>query len=324
MQRNYFEEVPYEKTNYLFSVGRENYAMPHIHPEFELGIVLEGTVALTEGNTAHRIRKGQMWLMNPYQCHELQPEGCAYYVFLILQVSPSFFRPFLSEIDRMRFDGVRLRREELGENAYGSIVSLFRQTAVAYFMQEPYYELVCAGGVNRLFYSLLTSAPHTRRSDEQMRAYDMRVVRMQRINTYIETHYTEKLMLSDLAQEEGLTLNYLSHFFKDNFGMSFQAHLTRLRCRKAAELLVQTKRSATDICIECGFSALKYMNAGFQEVFAMTPKAYRNAFREEDTEQIRPVRSRTDAPKPRGNRAVFTPHLSAQQSLAYLNRMQTE
>ena len=36
---------------------------------------------------------------------------------------------------------------------------------------------------------------------------------MRKITHYIDEHYSEKLLLSDIARKEDLSLTYLSHFF---------------------------------------------------------------------------------------------------------------
>lgn len=104
-------------------------------------------------------------------------------------------------------------------------------------------------------------------------------MRMRRIIRYMEEHYTEKLLLSDIAREENLDLYYLSHFFRECFGITFQDYVTRLRCEKARQLLLLTEYSLLDISIGSGFSDPKYLNKGFLRQYGCTPKAYRKNFR---------------------------------------------
>lgn len=105
---------------------------------------------------------------------------------------------------------------------------------------------------------------------------------MQNITQYIDEHYSEKLLLSDIAEREDMDLYYLSHFFKDNFGMSFQNYLLKIRCERARRLLLLTDYSLLDISVSCGFSDPKYFNKGFQQQYGYTPKEYRKNFQKED------------------------------------------
>lgn len=98
---------------------------------------------------------------------------------------------------------------------------------------------------------------------------------MGRIVDYIDRHSSEKLLLSDIAEKENLNLYYLSHQFKNSFGMPFQEYLSRVRCEKARKQLILTDLSLLDICLSCGFSDPKYFNRDFRRQYGCTPKQYR-------------------------------------------------
>ena len=109
--------------------------------------------------------------------------------------------------------------------------------------------------------------------------------RTRSISQYIEQHAGEKLLLSDIAARENLSLYYLSHLFKETFGMPFQTYLLKIRCENARRLLLLTDLSLLDICISCGFSDPKYFNKGFRQQYQLSPKEYRQQFRHEKLPQ---------------------------------------
>ena len=98
---------------------------------------------------------------------------------------------------------------------------------------------------------------------------------MVKIVDYIDHHSGEKLLLSDIAENENINLYYLSHLFKNSFGMPFQDYLSKVRCEKARKQLILTDLSLLDICISCGFSDPKYFNRDFRRQYGCTPKQYR-------------------------------------------------
>ena len=57
----------------------------------------------------------------------------------------------------------------------------------------------------------------------------MKTKKMRSILSYIEANYQEKLLLSDVARHEHLSVTYLLHFFTENFGLNFQEYLSNLR-----------------------------------------------------------------------------------------------
>lgn len=69
------------------------YRTPHIHLEYELLWVLEGTLGVGGENLDCSAPAGELLLMNPQQTHEFTTAGqnCT---FLCFQVAPSFFSPF--------------------------------------------------------------------------------------------------------------------------------------------------------------------------------------------------------------------------------------
>ncbi|MDV3429505.1 MAG: AraC family transcriptional regulator [Bacillota bacterium] len=123
-----------------------------------------------------------------------------------------------------------------------------------------------------LFYQLINHAPYHLVSDEEK---IKRTNRLNRITNYIDENFSSKLLLSDIADHENLSLTYLSHFFKDNFNTTFQNYLMNIRFEKAKQLIVQTEEKLIDICLESGFSDIRYLNRMFFKQYGCTPKEYR-------------------------------------------------
>ena len=76
--------------------------------------------------------------------------------------------------------------------------------------------------------------------EEGSKDYDYK--RLNRVLTYIDIHYNEKITLQDMAHSEHLSLHYFSHFFTDKIGIPFQKYLTLIRLEKAqAQLAANDK-----------------------------------------------------------------------------------
>ena len=99
--------------------------------------------------------------------------------------------------------------------------------------------------------------------------------RIGRIIQHIETHYTQKLLLRDICEREGLSLHYLSHYFTRHFNMSFQDYIKLLRFQRAKLLAERTDMKLTDIALSSGFSDIRYLNRAFNEFLGMGLVAYR-------------------------------------------------
>ena len=244
------------------------YRTPHIHRDFEISWILNGEIHVTLGTNRLDLKKGDVFLANPYESHELR--AVTPVRILSLQISPSFFSPYFKGIENLRFEQPLLPPEEAA-----MICDELYQLSVRYWQQPSFYELDCAARLNRLFHSLFRCMPYTVHSDQELSRAKQKGDRMRSLINYINTHYAEKILLSELAERESLSLHYLSHLFQECIGMPFQEYLSRVRCEQARRLLLSTDQTLLDIGIECGFSDPKYFNRDFRRQYGCTPKEYR-------------------------------------------------
>src|SRR5262249_61043587 len=66
----------------------------------------------------------------------------------------------------------------------------------------------------------------------------------------------EDLTLADLSQEADLSAWHFLRAFRESFGETPHAFLTRMRLERAKELLTVTSRPVTEICFDVGFTSL--------------------------------------------------------------------
>ncbi len=271
-----YEVISYSGTNYRLGAGWTRYVSPHLHREFEFGIVLGDANIFRSANVENEVRTGEMWLFNPFEVHEaLAAQKQTRCEYVELQLSPAFFRDYYPDIGKIRFLEKHLTEQTFGAETFDAIRIMLLEAALAFFNQEEYYQLNCASRINRIFQTLLEHVPYQMMDKTQEEAAARRNWRMQRINTLIEEHYDNKLLLNDIAQEEGVSMYYLSHFFRQNWNMSFQEYLLHFRCGKARELLLDSDMSIADISLVCGFSDPKYMRQGFHRLYGTEPSALR-------------------------------------------------
>lgn len=253
------------------------YRTPHIHREFELCLFLTGETDVRIQGNLHRLNAGSLLLLNPYQVHELQAVTSVQ--ILCLQISPGFFKHYFPQIKDMTFDS-----PVITDNGSASLYELKKQIvnlSRIYLQKEPLYELSCASLLNDVFLRLLQINPFSTTSETELAAKSAREQKIRFLTDQIEQRCGEKLLLKDLAQEMGLSLYYLSHFFIDQFGLSFQQYLSKVRCEKARKLMLLTDHSILDISISAGFSDSKYLNAAFRKQYGCAPREYRKGFQRE-------------------------------------------
>lgn len=274
-----YEVVSHGAAEYKLFLISLHYRTPHVHKEIEVCLLLDGQVQLLTRGRAVTYGAGGLWVMNPFESHELIAERPV--LILSMQIPLSFFASSFPRMENIEFS-LPPPQDPAGTR---QLADAFLEIARSYFSRDELATLHCAGLIHLFFEQLLRQLPCRRVPEQERRSSAQRAQRVRRITRYIEEHYTEKLLLTDLARELDLSMSYLSAFFKSAFGMSFQSYLMKMRCEKARQLLLLTDLSLLNISIACGFSDLKYLNRGFARQFGCSPRQYRREFEQEEAPQ---------------------------------------
>jgi len=96
------------------------------------------------------------------------------------------------------------------------------------------------------------------------------------VKTYIDQHYSSAT-LDTAAGLAHLSPFYLSNLFKKKTGENFSEYLTKVRMKKAAELLKDISLKFYQISDLVGFSNPKNFTRCFKKYYGKTPKEYRNS-----------------------------------------------
>lgn len=94
---------------------------------------------------------------------------------------------------------------------------------------------------------------------------------------YVHQHFLEKLTLEELARKFGVSVPYISRYFKKNIGKGFLEYLHELRVERAAGMLKSTNMSVIDISVETGFESYRTFSRVFRDLKGQTPTEYRKS-----------------------------------------------
>ena len=97
---------------------------------------------------------------------------------------------------------------------------------------------------------------------------------MRRIIEYMQAHFAEALTVGGVAAHFNYSRSRLCHLFQSQLHSTFTLYLSRLRCRQAAILLRDKKRSATDIAFEVGFQSVRTFYRVFGQIYRLPPLEY--------------------------------------------------
>lgn len=99
--------------------------------------------------------------------------------------------------------------------------------------------------------------------------------RIQKVQKYINEHYQEEIRLGQLANIADMTPTAFSRFFKLRTGKTLSDYITDIRIGNAGRMLVNTERTISEICYDCGFNNLSNFNRIFKRKKECSPKEFR-------------------------------------------------
>ncbi len=98
---------------------------------------------------------------------------------------------------------------------------------------------------------------------------------LQDVKEYIDIHFSEKIMLENLAETFFINKYYLTRIFKEQFGLSISHYILQQRITHAKQLLRFTDHSIEQIGQMCGIGDANYFARAFKKVEGISPGEYR-------------------------------------------------
>lgn len=104
--------------------------------------------------------------------------------------------------------------------------------------------------------------------------------RINKIVQFVENNYHHKISLEDVGKLVGMSASSVSRFFKQRTRHNFWDYLNGFRIDRAAQMMIETEHTISEISYACGFNNISNFNRVFRERIGTTPSDYRNKFKE--------------------------------------------
>ena len=258
MEQCFYQSMHGIDSDYFIVEQHEDFAFPlHLHRCFEIILMLEGSMTVTLDGIDYLLSAGDMILIKPHRIHGLRTEGQGKHILCI-------FSPELIGHAGERFQKQRLTSPVLSPDTdfYRTLFLSARDHGSKYGIKGFLYYLCDAFEAN------LTEEP-------DRGEFSRDVLLLHRVLTFIEQHYRESCSLASLTEEMNYSYTYLSRFFADRVGITYNAYVTRRRLNQACYLLQNTEQSVSDIAYACGFTSIRSFNRNFREMTGVSPTDFR-------------------------------------------------
>ncbi len=95
-----------------------------------------------------------------------------------------------------------------------------------------------------------------------------------KMTLYIQHNYTKPITLASIAQEFGLSKQYIIRIFKKHLGMTVTKYINNMRLEHSLELLKNSSMNINEIAEFLGFNSAYYFCRIFKATYFITPTEY--------------------------------------------------
>lgn len=256
---------------YLQEIGSLQAKKPHISSRTCLSSYLFFCVNSGSGELEYRGK-----------CHKLSKGDC---VFIDCQLPYSHSTDTdLWSLSWIHFYGVTMQtiyrkyqerggRPVFHPDNFGDFQSLHQSLFDLASSDDYIWDMRINSGLNELLVFLMNESWHPDRA--------LKKQNLSPIRNYLELHYTEKIVLDELADRFFISKFHLSRVFKEQFGVSINTYVRNLRITKAKQMLRFTDKKLEDIGYQCGLGAPHYFSRIFKQIEGITPSEFREKWGEE-------------------------------------------
>jgi AraC-like DNA-binding protein len=255
----------------------------HVHPEYELILVLQGHGYRIVGDNIARLSPGDLVLVGPGLPHIWQDEppsgGRAWVHCLLVQFEDKFLGDGLLKLSAMEPIRRLLHQAKRGLHIVGKTHATV--TALMNHMAD-------LGGMERVlqFLQILVVLAGSEECEPiaspgfaaDTSLYDQE--RMDRVFQFLNSQFREAVRLAEAARIVHLSEGAFSRFFRAHTGKTFPEFVNELRIGRACNLLMEDNLNITQVAYECGFTNLSNFNRQFLRLKGISPREFRLQFQQ--------------------------------------------
>lgn len=243
--------------------GGDWHSVPHIHNHTELFFILGGKGQFLIDDQLYPVDVNNLVIINPNVIHTEVSLNAQPLEYIVLGI-----------------EGVELVTSEVSNGQFSildhyesmDISSCLRNILREMEQKNTGHEDVCQAYMEILIIRLMRNTALTVSTDAQAVSGNRQCAAVKR---YIDLHFKEPLTLEQLAQESHINKYYLSHSFKQEYGISPINYMINRRIEESKYLLAETDLSLSQIAQLLGFSSLSYFSQVFRRTQSLTPMEYR-------------------------------------------------
>lgn len=249
----FYEFKYFGSSEYLLKEFGSNLTFPHhLHQYYELIVILSGTINATVGNKSYSANKNEAILIFPNQIHSFTSHTCNYIMYIF---APELVNSFFTKTANKTPLNNKFSLDDYMINALSALSendSRLKKKGVLYSVCAVFDE----------------TAEYSDKCNEEKNL-------LHTIFKFVESNYDKDCSLERLSAETTYSYSYLSRYFKNTVGISFNSYVNRYRISRACYILENSACTILQCALECGYNSLRSFNRNFMSVVSVSPKEYR-------------------------------------------------
>lgn len=258
----------FQKTDY--------YVGYHWHDELEFIYVEEGTMEVTINSEMRYVSEGEFVFVNSGDLHQVTSIGPSVHHAIVFHpqllnfdypdtCQQAIIKPVTSgALQFPRTENLETTLKEELSGKLRKIISIKKREDNLSLLR---IKIILLEVIDLLFEKELFLKKQVQTKEKQEK--------IKKVIMYIEEHYSEKILLEDLASLVSMNKNYFSKYFQIAVGKNPVAYINEYRCEKAAKLLENRELKVLEISLMVGFENFSYFIRKFKEYKRYSPTQYR-------------------------------------------------
>lgn len=241
----------------------------HFHEEIEIVVVIDGSVDIVCENYCFTATKDDIVVIMPGEIHSFASPIPNKIEIFKLNCKNSQKK---TDFKVLRFDEQLIKKSS---NLNRELRILTDKLVLELKKRNTGYEFMANSISQEILVCLLRSNKLHRIDAEEKNKLFFYTDLLSKVNSYIDSHFSEPILLKDICNHCNLSEYYFAHIFKQVTNFTFVNYLTAYRLEKSLPLLLHSDKKIIDVALECGFFNTRSFNRAFQKFFSMTPSEYR-------------------------------------------------
>ncbi|WP_046215733.1 helix-turn-helix transcriptional regulator [Paenibacillus wulumuqiensis] len=264
-----------------YTVRSDYFAMAteHVHPHYEMYILLSGERTYFIRDQIYEVRTGDIVFIGKNELHRTLPGELPDHKRIVVYFNDRFVEQHFGEHEQWLLQPFQ-RDYPVFHTAVRDqalIQPVIQQLVRELTMQAEGYELL----IHHLVMELLIhcARSQTAASAEPMARRTAMQQQMSDIAQYIKQNHQQPLSLQGIADQFHLSPSHLSRMFKRTTGFHLTEYMNTVRIQTAQQLLRESGLKIIDIAEASGFGNFSHFGKIFKQMCQVSPREYRTAVR---------------------------------------------